>query len=88
MKEGGRVKLIVQPDDGLAPVLESIDRARKSLDFIIFRLDSKDIEKAAAAAVSDALHTLKPFHACNIVVAGEGEQGFTQRRREGGFRGQ
>ena len=52
MKEGGRVKLIVQPDDGLAPVLESIDRARKSLDFIIFRLDSKDIEKAAAAAVT------------------------------------
>jgi phosphatidylserine/phosphatidylglycerophosphate/cardiolipin synthase-like enzyme len=46
------VKLIVQPDDGLAPILESIERARKTLDFIIFRLDSKEIEKAAEAAVS------------------------------------
>jgi cardiolipin synthase A/B len=46
------VKLIVQPDDGLAPVLESIQRARKTLDFIIFRLDSKEIEKAAEAAVA------------------------------------
>jgi phosphatidylserine/phosphatidylglycerophosphate/cardiolipin synthase-like enzyme len=46
------VKLIVQPDDGLAPVLESIQRARKTLDFIIFRLDSKEIEKAVAAAVT------------------------------------
>ena len=44
--------MIVQPDDGLAPVLESIQRARKTLDFIIFRLDSKEIEKAAAAAVA------------------------------------
>jgi cardiolipin synthase len=50
--EGGRVKLIVQPDDGQAPVLDAIERARKSLDFIIFRLDSKDIEKAAATAVT------------------------------------
>ena len=46
------MKLIVQPDDGSAPVLESIDRARKTLDFIIFRLDSKEIEKAAEAAVT------------------------------------
>ena len=46
------MKLIVQPDDGLAPVLESIQRARKTLDFIIFRLDSKEIEKEAEAAVA------------------------------------
>jgi cardiolipin synthase A/B len=46
------VKLIVQPDDGLAPVLESIQRARKTLDFIIFRLDAKEIEKEAEAAVA------------------------------------
>lgn len=51
-RKGGWVKLIVQPDDGSAPVLESIDRARKTLDFIIFRLDSKEIEKAAEAAVT------------------------------------
>jgi phosphatidylserine/phosphatidylglycerophosphate/cardiolipin synthase-like enzyme len=46
------VKLIVQPDDGLEPVLESMQRARKTLDLIIFRLDSKEIEKAATAAVT------------------------------------
>jgi phosphatidylserine/phosphatidylglycerophosphate/cardiolipin synthase-like enzyme len=46
------VKIIVQPDDGQAPVLEAIERARKTLDFIIFRLDSKEIERAAEAAVA------------------------------------
>ena len=51
-EEGGQVKLIVQPDDGPTPVLDAIERARKTLDFIIFRLDSKEIEKAAATAVA------------------------------------
>ena len=33
-------------------MLEAIEQARKALDFIVFRLDSKEIEKAAAAAVA------------------------------------
>jgi phosphatidylserine/phosphatidylglycerophosphate/cardiolipin synthase-like enzyme len=45
------VDLIVQPDDGLEPVLKAIKRASKSLDLIIFRFDLKPLEKALEAAV-------------------------------------
>jgi cardiolipin synthase A/B len=45
------VELIVQPDDGMTPLLEAINSAKKSLDLIIFRLDLKEVEKAAEAAV-------------------------------------
>lgn len=43
--------LIVQPDDGVAPLLDAIGKARKTLEMVIFRLDLKAIEKAAEAAV-------------------------------------
>jgi phosphatidylserine/phosphatidylglycerophosphate/cardiolipin synthase-like enzyme len=45
------VDLIVQPDDGVAPLLEAINKARKTLDMAIFRFDLKDVEKAAEDAV-------------------------------------
>jgi phosphatidylserine/phosphatidylglycerophosphate/cardiolipin synthase-like enzyme len=45
------MQLIVQPDDGWAPVLSVIQRARESIDIMIFRLDRPDIERALAAAV-------------------------------------
>jgi phosphatidylserine/phosphatidylglycerophosphate/cardiolipin synthase-like enzyme len=45
------VELIVQPADGARPVLAAIAGAQKTLDLIIFRLDLKEIEKAAEAAV-------------------------------------
>ncbi len=43
--------LIVQPDDGLEPLLEAIKSAKKSLDIAIFRFDLKNVEKAAEDAV-------------------------------------
>lgn len=43
--------LIVQPQDGLEPVLEAINSASKALDLIIFRFDLKEVEKALEAAV-------------------------------------
>lgn len=43
--------LIVQPDDGARPLLDAINKARKSLDMAIFRFDLKDVEKAAEEAV-------------------------------------
>jgi cardiolipin synthase A/B len=46
------VKLIIEPADGVAPLLSAIKRARKSVEIAIFRFDRKDIEtelKAAAA---------------------------------------
>ena len=45
------MQVIIQPDDGLAPILKAIKRARKSLDIVIFRFDLPEIEDALAAAV-------------------------------------
>ncbi len=44
--------LIVQPEDGVTPVLGAITGAKKTLDLIVFRFDLKEIEKALAAAVT------------------------------------
>src|SRR5436190_9391129 len=46
------MKLIVQPDTGLAPTLRAIKKARRSLDVLIFRLDRKDIIEALTKAVT------------------------------------
>jgi phosphatidylserine/phosphatidylglycerophosphate/cardiolipin synthase-like enzyme len=45
------VKLITQPDDGIAPLLNAIKRAKKTIDIVIFRFDRVELEKALAAAV-------------------------------------
>ena len=45
------MKLIVQPDSGLAPTLRGIKKAKRSLDVLIFRLDRKQIIEALTAAV-------------------------------------
>jgi cardiolipin synthase A/B len=45
------VKLIIQPDDGLTPVVKAIKKAKKTIDIVIFRLDRAEIEKALHAAV-------------------------------------
>src|SRR5947208_2979813 len=45
------MKLIVQPDTGLAPTMRGIKKAKRSLDVLIFRLDRKDIIEALTAAV-------------------------------------
>ena len=45
------MQVIVQPDDGLLPILKAIKRAKKTIDIVIFRFDLGDIEDALAAAV-------------------------------------
>ena len=45
------MKLIVQPDAGVAPIVKAIKGARKTLDIVIFRFDRLEIEKALAQAV-------------------------------------
>jgi cardiolipin synthase A/B len=45
------VKLIIQPEAGVAPIVRAIRAARKKIDIFIFRLDRDEIEKALAAAV-------------------------------------
>jgi phosphatidylserine/phosphatidylglycerophosphate/cardiolipin synthase-like enzyme len=45
------VKLFVQPEAGLEPILAAIRRAKKSIQILIFRLDRPEIEKALFEAV-------------------------------------
>jgi phosphatidylserine/phosphatidylglycerophosphate/cardiolipin synthase-like enzyme len=45
------VKLIIEPDDGVKPVVQAIRHAKKTLDIVIFRFDRPEIEKALDAAV-------------------------------------
>jgi cardiolipin synthase len=50
------MKLLVQPGDGLGPVLKGIGRAKECVEVVIFRCDLGEIEKALAAAVSRGVH--------------------------------
>jgi cardiolipin synthase len=45
------MQLVVQPTAGLEPVLAGLERAKKTIDIVIFRLDIKDITSALEAAV-------------------------------------
>ena len=44
------MELIVQPADGINPLLQTIASAQKSIDVMIFRLDLKEVAKALEAA--------------------------------------
>jgi phosphatidylserine/phosphatidylglycerophosphate/cardiolipin synthase-like enzyme len=45
------MKLIVQPDDGLKPLLRSVQRAKRTIDLVIFRFDIDPLERELEAAV-------------------------------------
>jgi phosphatidylserine/phosphatidylglycerophosphate/cardiolipin synthase-like enzyme len=44
------VKLLIQPEDGVAPLVGAIKKAKKSVDIVIFRFDRAEIERALKAA--------------------------------------
>lgn len=44
--------LIIQPDDGLAPLLQAVRHAKEKIDILIFRFDRGELEKALEAAVA------------------------------------
>jgi len=46
------VKLIVQPENGVTPLINAIDGARKSIEIAIFRFDRSDIKRALERAVA------------------------------------
>lgn len=48
--KGRTLKLLIQPHDGIAPLLSGIKSAKKSIDILIFRMDWKDLETALKAA--------------------------------------
>ena len=45
------MKLIIQPDEGVAPLVRAITRAKKTIDIVIFRFDRREVEQALKAAV-------------------------------------
>ncbi len=50
------MKLLVQPDDGIGPLVDGIENARDSVEIVIFRCDRTEIERALADAVSRGVH--------------------------------
>ncbi|MBA3640811.1 MAG: phosphatidylserine synthase [Acidobacteria bacterium] len=46
------MKLIIQPEDGLTPLLRAVRAAKKSIDIVIFRFDRLELEEALEAAVT------------------------------------
>jgi len=45
------MQLITQPEDGIDPIVEAIDRAKKTIDIVIFRFDLNAVENALTTAV-------------------------------------
>jgi cardiolipin synthase len=54
------MKLLIQPGDGVAPIIKAISHAKSSIEIVIFRFDQREVEHALAAAVSRgvAVHAL------------------------------
>jgi cardiolipin synthase len=52
VREEVEVRLIIQPDDGIAPLVKAIRRARRRVDIIIFRFDRSELQKTLEAAVA------------------------------------
>jgi phosphatidylserine/phosphatidylglycerophosphate/cardiolipin synthase-like enzyme len=50
------MKLIIQPDAGIAPLVTSIKQAKKTIDIVIFRLDRYEIARAMGEAVQRGVH--------------------------------
>lgn len=46
------MKLLIQPDMGVSPLVTAVRRAKKSVEIAIFRFDLKELQKALEAAVT------------------------------------
>jgi phosphatidylserine/phosphatidylglycerophosphate/cardiolipin synthase-like enzyme len=46
------MKLLIQPDDGVMPLVQAVKRAKKSIDIVVFRFDQVELEKALTSAVA------------------------------------
>ena len=45
------MKLLIQPDDGIKPIIQALKKAKKNIRILIFRFDRVEIEKALVDAV-------------------------------------
>jgi cardiolipin synthase A/B len=57
------LKLLIQPDDGIKPVVKGIQKAKKSVEIVIFRFDRSEVERALVEAVERGVlvHALIAF---------------------------
>src|ERR1700687_5708432 len=46
----GKMKLLIQPEHGAAPLIKEIDGAKKRIEIAIFRFDHTEIERALERA--------------------------------------
>ena len=46
------MKLLIQPDDGIKPIIHALKKAKKNIRILIFRFDRVEIEKALVEAVN------------------------------------
>jgi len=46
------VKVLVQPGDGVAPLVQAINNAKSRVEIAIFRFDRSEVERALANAVA------------------------------------
>ncbi len=62
-KGQARLKLFIQPDGGIEPLLEGLRSARKSIQILIFRFDRSEVERALVEAVHRgvSVHALIAF---------------------------
>ena len=44
-------KLLVQPEDGVTAIIQGLDRAKQSIDILIFRFDHREVEQGLLRAV-------------------------------------
>lgn len=68
------MELIVQPAEGIKPLLETVAAAQKSIDIMIFRFDLRPMEKALEAAISRGV-------AVRALIARESSQGDKRLRQ-------
>lgn len=68
------MKVLVQPDDGVNPLLSAISRAKKSVEMVIFRMDRKQIEEAIRATAARGIFV-------RVLVAFANRGGEQQLRR-------
>src|SRR5579862_7994080 len=55
-KPGASVKLLIQPGAGILPLIRGINRAKHSVQIMIFRFDQTEMERALIHAVSRGLY--------------------------------
>jgi phosphatidylserine/phosphatidylglycerophosphate/cardiolipin synthase-like enzyme len=72
--EPTELKLLIQPDDRITPIVSAIKGAKKSVEIVIFRFDRKEIEAALKAAVGRGVFV----HALIACANRGGEQNLRQ----------